>query len=139
MKVSGSVAFASDRGKVYRHIAGSAYARALDDGAAREGAEVFMTRYETPIGPMTVATTEEVTLVRGENITWRHKDGPLAPNSWETFRFKDSGGGTVVHYEGEIEPRNPLLRGPLTALWVAPLTRRISLGSLEKAKAELDG
>jgi hypothetical protein len=140
MKVSGSVRFRQQPREVYEHIAGSVLDHAL--GAAphpavvRDGGTV-LTQYETKLWRWIIVTTEEATLDPGRAITWRHVDGPLTRSS-ETFRFEAHGSGTLVQYEGDVRGRNRWFRGVGDWLFVAPMTRRVSLGSLRSARAELD-
>ena len=62
-----------------------------------------------------------------------HVDGPLT-GSVEAFHVEAaSGGGSAVRYEGEIRPRNRFLRGLLEWLFVAPLTRMVSMKALKEA------
>ena len=139
--VSGSLRFRDDTYAVYRYLARTVLAHAVEeqpDDLADLGA-TFLTRYETKLGPLTVVTTEEANLEPGRAITWRHVDGPLT-GSVETFCINKGGRGeTSVHYEGEIQARNRLLRGPLERLFVAPVTRMVSMKSLRDAKKALEG
>jgi hypothetical protein len=140
MKVSGSVRFRQQPREVYEYIARSVLDHALgaipDPALVQDGGTV-LTQYETKLWLWTIVTTEEATLEPGRAITWRHVDGPLT-RSTETFRFEADGGGTLARYEGEVRGRNRWFRGVGDWLFVAPMTRRISLGSLRSARAELE-
>ncbi|MEX2238609.1 MAG: hypothetical protein WEB00_13865 [Dehalococcoidia bacterium] len=140
MKVSGSVSFRSPPEAVYGKFFEGVFAHAIEEaGLSIDRPATVLTSYETKVGPMTVVTTEEATLDPGRSITWRHRDGPLSPSSWETFSLEPDGAGTTVLYEADIEPRNRLLKGPLNRFWVAPQTRKISLRALRQARRELEG
>lgn len=98
---------------------------------------VVKTRYDTKLWFGIVVTTEDASLEPGRSVTWRHVDGPLT-GSVETFRIEPRDSGSLVQYEGEIHARNVFLRGPLERLFVAPQTRKVSMGALRQAREELD-
>lgn len=142
MKVSCGVRFNSPSERVYEHFARGLLQHTVgetpDEQVINEPA-TLLTRYETNLWFGTVITTEEATLDPGRSITWRHVDGPLT-GSVETFRFEPRDDrGCVVRYSGDIVARHPLLKGPGEWLFVAPTTRRVSLGALRQARRELDG
>lgn len=142
VKVAGSVRFNSPPERVYEHLARGVLGQAVEtppgESAVREGM-TLLTRYETKLWFGTVVTTEEATLEPGRSITWRHVDGPLT-GSVETFRIEPrEGGGCVVRYRGDIVARHPLFKGPGEWFFVAPTTRRVSLGALRQARAEMEG
>ncbi|HEV8573796.1 MAG TPA: hypothetical protein VGR43_03720 [Dehalococcoidia bacterium] len=133
--------FEASASEVYGYLARTVLAHAVeqqaDEAMMRE--VTILTRYETRLPLLKVTTTEEATLEPGQSITWRHVDGPLT-GSVETFRIGvKRGGGTVVRYTGAVRARNQWLRGPLEWLFVAPLTRMVSMRALRDAKEALDG
>jgi hypothetical protein len=141
VRVSGRVSFRVEASRVFVSLARSVLAHALepqqDEVILRN--VTILTRYATKLGPLKVLTTEEATIEPGRSITWRHVDGPLA-GSVERFEVQvGRGGGTIVHYEGQIRARNSVLRGPLERLFIAPVTRMVSMKALKDAKKSLEG
>lgn len=142
MRVSGKVQFNSPIEKVYAHLARGVFAHAVE-GSPGESRLLLpmtlLTRYETKAWRWTITTTEEATLDPGGSITWRHVDGPLS-GSVETFTLGEiPGGGTMAIYSGDLRARNKWFRGPGDRFFVAPMTRRVSMASLEAARRAVDG
>ena len=138
--VAGEVRFMCSPERVYCRLAEAVLQHAILPADGRTNPTVrttLLTRFETRAWFGLVVTTEEATLDPTSSVTWRHVEGPLA-GSVETFHIVPLPVGAVVRYEAEIHARHPLFRGPLERLFVAPMTRRVSLGHLEQLRRELD-
>jgi hypothetical protein len=137
--VRGVVRFDAPAPAVYEHLRRGVVEHCIDQNINAEASHELLTRYTTELWFGTVVTTERATLEPGESITWRHVDGPLT-GSIETFRIvPEADGRSRVQYEGSIQARHWLFKGPLERIFVAPTVRRVSLGALEQTRRELSG
>lgn len=140
VQVDGRVEFNCPAAAVYRQLARGVQGHTVGCALADEELDrpvTVLTRYATVLWFGTVRTTEEASLDPGRSITWRHVEGPLT-GSRETFTVVPHGEGAVVEYRGSIRARHPLFRGPLERLFVAPMTRSVSLGALRDARDQLE-